>query len=645
MNMTIARIGSSETIKFASDELVRLLRTMDRSLFIDSRVYREKDASRNDILWVGVDGSCTEDKLDDTVYIDVKNGAGVISGSNPRSVLIAVYRFMYELGCRYLHPGKDGEKIPAKKLSDADVTVTVNEKASYRHRGVCIEGSNSYEHINNMIDWLPKLGLNGYFMQFQTPTSFFSRYYNEGTRYRPTKKVTDEDVEHIWNRLEEEIVLRGLDYHAVGHGWTCEPFGIHATDWVKYTGELPKDVVQCFAEVNGVRGLWNGKPMVTNLCYSNPYVRDKMTDAVVEYCKSHPAVNYLHFWLGDGLNNQCECAECKKMLPADYYVKMLNELDEKLTAAGLDTKIVCLVYLDLLWAPEVEKVKNQDRFVLMFAPITRTYTKCFTDFDSNENAEIAPYVRNKIVMPKSVAQNIAHLKKWQTEQINGDSFDFDYHLMWDHYLDPGYYECARILHTDMANLDKIGLNGMVSCQVQRVSFPTGLPMYAMAKALFNKNSVFEDVADEYYTAAFGECGENVKEYMKALSRLLCPAYLRGEKPITKDEMIAGVHEAKRVVDAFDADYIKPNTDKSFDWMILDYHSDFVRMYADVLLAGLLGEVETKEKLWDGLMDYLWRTEPVLNEHLDVRLFRAINGAFIKNIIDTSSESSEPQLYS
>ena len=127
-------------------------------------------------------------------------------------------------------------------------------------------------------------------------------------------------------------------------------------------------------------------------------------------------------------------------------------------------------------------------------------------------------MRNKLVMPKKVSENIVHLSRWQ-KQFAGDSFDFDYHLMWDHVLDPGYYKCAAILHKDMANLDKIGLNGMVSCQVQRVFFPTGLPMYAMAKALWDKTSEFEAVAGEYFLAAFGAEAEAVSLYLRTLSEM------------------------------------------------------------------------------------------------------------------------------
>lgn len=39
MNLTIARIGKNDTIKFASSELMRLFKAMDPSIHIDGRVY------------------------------------------------------------------------------------------------------------------------------------------------------------------------------------------------------------------------------------------------------------------------------------------------------------------------------------------------------------------------------------------------------------------------------------------------------------------------------------------------------------------------------------------------------------------------------------------------------------------------------
>ena len=56
------------------------------------------------------------------------------------------------------------------------------------------------------------------------------------------------------------------------------------------------------------------------------------------------------------------------------------QLDAKLTEQGTETKIVFLLYVDLLWEPVEEKLANPSRFIMMFAPITRDYGKNYSDF-------------------------------------------------------------------------------------------------------------------------------------------------------------------------------------------------------------------------------------------------------------------------
>ncbi len=625
MNISIVRIGRNKTIGYAAQELKRYLKQMDPALWVDVRIYDTFSANVKNVLWLGIDGSVQSSEQDE-IHIAVQNGCGIITGSSERAVLIGAYRFLYELGCRFLRPGAEGEIIPQKSLTPAALTVTVKEKASARHRGVCIEGAVSYEHVYNMIDYLPKVGMNAYFMQFHTPTTFFTRFYNDENSKMGLNSITAEDVARMWQTLEEEIALRGLDYHATGHGWTCEPFGISAGGWEKIDDDqIPPETRQYLAEIDGKRKFWKDIPLNTNLCYSKPMIREKMADAIVAYCKAHADVNFLHLWLADGSNNHCECPECRKKIPSDFYIDILNLLDQKMTHAGIVTKVVCLIYNDLLWAPEKEKILNPDRFVLMFAPISRTYTTSFAEVDLTKEPTLAPYVRNQLIRPRSVAENVARLSRWQKEQQISDSFDFDYHLMWDHHLDPGYYECARILHKDMTNLDKLGLNGMISCQLQRTFFPTGLPFYSMAKGLWDKKSSFETICSEYFSAAFDEDGDAVESYLSKLSLLFDPAYLRGDKDLDPAATEIRLKQAKGEIDAFYKEYIEKNAEKNPSWRFLKYHAQLAKQFAD-LLASYLGENRTPEERQSErrkLEEMTYELEPAIHEGFDPHLFKAI----------------------
>jgi len=633
-NIILARIGTNPTIKYAFDELARYLKQMDSSIFIDSRVYNERDLTRNDIIWVGLDGSVPTTE-DDTIFIDVTNGGGIVTGSNERSVLMAVYRFLFELGCRWIYPGKDGEKIPSLTLTKEFINVKVNESPSYRHRGICMEGEINCEHVYDMLDWMPKVGMNSYFVQFQTPGEFFKRWYN---RPRPSTiplaPVTDDDIDHMVTRLEEEIAKRDMHYHAVGHTWTCESFGVHVTDWMPVDTPPPAEMVPHIALIDGERKFWHGQPLNTQLCYSQKATRDILTDNVLDYCQKHPVVTHIVFWLADGENNCCECTECSKMRSSNYYVTILNELDEKLTENDINVKVIFGAGTDSLWAPDRVAIKNPDRFIILFAPITRTYSKAFIDYDKSERSEVTSYVHNKNVYPKSVGANLVMLEKWQ-DYFKGDSLIFDYHLYEAHYFDAGSYNIAKILHTDMANLDQIGLNGMISCQVNQAAFPTGLPQYAMTKALWNKKSDFKDICDEYYTADFGNLGVEVDTYLRKLSDLL--DLYKFEEHKNQDIILKNCDEAKALINDFSDKFIKKYKNKSNNWKYLMHHSKMCLLYCDLIVACTLGDDKTKDKLVQKQRKYISDHKHEIHNVFDTTISR--HTAVLNHMINIVSNAN------
>lgn len=615
-SIRFGQIGRDPVIQFAVDELVRYLKQMDPGLQADILLADRPEDDLERIIWIG----CHDDlkhtlpkvenpKWDDAICICVKESIGVITGVNPRSVLMAVYRFLRELGCMWVRPGAEGERIPKKEIRD--VNVYVWEAPSYRHRGVCIEGANTYENIRDMIDFLPKVGMNEYFIQFMVPGAFFKRWYEHRRNpYLAGESISRREVEAMTKGLEGEIARRGLCYHKVGHGWTGEPLGLDCTGWdAGGEHELPEEIRSCLAMTHGRRELWHGAPINTNLCYSNPVVRQKMTDAIANYCRENPHVSVLHFWLADDFNNQCECGECIKKRPADWFVQMLNELDEKMTAQGIGTRIVFLVYLDLLWEPLENFIQNTDRFILMFAPITRNYRQCYGEC-MEYHEELPPYTRNQLSMPGSLAQNIEHLRRWQ-KHFPGDSFSFDYHLMWVYMGDPGFERFAKGLHDDMRTLRDIGLNGMVSCQVQRVFFPSALPFYIMAKTLWNRECDFEEEARRFYDSAYGEDGALVHEYLGEMSRLF------GEydgKTGPEGWYCKDYADVRKLI----ADFIPViDRNRGEEWEFLRLHCAYVRIFAEGQEAYKRGDMNLAQAAGRQIIDFMCRNEMKLQKVLDV----------------------------
>ena len=615
--------SGNRTVDYAANELAKYLNIMTgiQQSIVDS------SAPGSDGLRIGLlasfpelrTPSVTDPYLDDAIAISVDGGSGVIAGINSRSVLIAVYRYLTEQGCRWLRPGSDGEYIP---VVDTLHAVHISETPSYRHRGVCIEGAVSVDHVKNMIDWLPKVGYNGYFTQFRESYTFFDRWYShEGNPLLASDHISVDEAKKYLADCVDEIDKRSLLYHAVGHGWTCEPFGISGLSWDSTDVEIDDTTKSYLAKVNGERKLWGGVPLNTNLCYGNTEVRRRIVDDIVAYSESNPQIDLMHFWLADGTNNHCECSLCKDTRPSDFYVKMLNELDQKLTEKKLLVKIVFLIYVDLLWPPVEQKIANPDRFILMFEPITRTYSDTLKK--SEQPIALPPYHRNQLKMPKSVEENVAFFKEWKKNNPC-DSFDFDYHLMWDHYRDPGYSKASEIISEDVKVLGDIGLNGYISCQTQRASFPTGLPMYTLGKSLWNKKQNFDDIANDYFVSAFGPDGKWARNYLSELSELFDPVYLRGEKVV---EAAEAAHKLETAKDTIEKAYpiIKNHAEAGdtcweHSWQYLKHHADINMLLAQALKARALGDMETARAIWQQVVQTVRQREGDLHTVLDVMLY-------------------------
>jgi hypothetical protein len=577
-------------------------------------------------------------ELDDAYYIDIKEAKGKILGVNPRSVLIGVYKYFCLLGCVFYAPGECGEIVIQRGKEEC--TVNFTGIASNRHRGICIEGSVSYENVLDMVDFAPKNGFNSYFIQFREGHNFFERWYtHEGNTLLKPEEYSVKKSQEFVKKLEIEIKRRGLLYHKIGHGWTCECLGYPSTGWHKIDKDkVPEITKKYLAEIAGERNFYEDVPLNTHLCYSNPEVRRLIVDEVVKYTAGNPYVDVLHFWLADNFNNICECENCKEYTITDLYVKMLNDIDERLTSLNIKTKIVFLIYFELLWEPINEKINNPDRFIMMFAPITRTYTRGYlvdNEVLNKYNTPQLEYHLNKMVFPKDVESNLAMLFRWQ-KHFNKDSFVFDYHLMWDIYRDFSGMELARVIYSDVKSLKTIGLNGMISCQVNRASFPTSFCMYVMGKMLYDNQLEYEDIKNEYFTSVFGEKSDVAINYLQGLSQKISFKYNRGElNGYVGNEYVLNLKGAKDFINKMSADIILAyedykGTQQERAWRNLKYSTDIYLKAVEILIQKASGaDTEHLKSLSSDFSNYIWSIEPILQKDLDVFFFNMITtGIFI-----------------
>ena len=563
---------------------------------------------------------------EDAVRVLARGAHVVLTGANARSILFAAYRWLETLGCRWLRPGKDGERVPRVEEPLA-LEVDLFEVPSARYRVICIEGSCSLSHARAMIDYAAKRGFNGYFTQFYNCYTFFDRWYGM-ERHRAPKRTpfASQKALQLTEKVKSAAWRRGMMLHTVGHGWTCTPLGLPAEKWEPYAEPLSDVITPFLAEIDGERKLFRGIPLFTQLCYANPLVQMMFVESVLQYIAAHQGEDVVHVWLADGGNNHCECPECRQSRPSDLFVRMLNRLDAELTQLHINTRLVFPAYVDLFWGPQTERIANPDRFILMFAPITRSYMRSLADGEAS-TAALPPYQRNKLTYPADPRENLRLLDTWKPA-FAGEQILFEYYYWRMHHYDPGQLRMARTLWQDLRMLADLGFSGLISGQIQRICFPTGVNMYVMGKTLWQREEDFDVLVDGYLADLFGDDGPAVRQYLATLTALMDHELLDpadNTKPIDPAQCaraLQGWDATPAVVDAFLPAIARgcqsPDRVTAAAWRILSHHAWYVKAFAD-LYARIYRHDATASAAFVQLADALDRRLPQLHHVFDTYL--------------------------
>lgn len=527
--LRIITVRGDSVISFAAEELKKYLRMM-RPKENDIEINYNPLASEGFRLGLfddfGIEGEVEDARFDDYLYAKCDTVGGIIAGNNPRSVLLAVYEYLRRNGLRWLFPGPDGEYIPVKKIESVEFKI----KPSCRYRGFANTTAASYQTNLEFIDFLPKVGMNTFMVEFRVPVFYTDNYYSHK---RNDKNRAPEIADHTtilqWKRGTEcEAARRGLVFHDVGHGFCIDAFGIDSCHaWYDTDeSEIPEESRRYLAMVGGKRGFFGGVPVNTNFCMSNPEARRRVAKYVADYAEGHSNVDLLHVWLADGTNNHCECDECVRRTASDWYVELLNDIDEEMTKRRIDTKIVFLSYVDTSWAPVETFIKNRDRFVFMLAPFTRAY------YDSIPKGQIAKtatrYERNKIYLAKTLEEFLAFYNDWR-ESFNGPAFAFEYHFCWNEYHDLSKFKHAELIHDEIVLYKKMEIDGVVEDGDMRCFLPNGLQLYTLARTLFDTSLSSEEIKADYMLHAYGKDFGNYEEVLNGLERVMEFAYFAKQK--------------------------------------------------------------------------------------------------------------------
>ena len=630
--LIINKIASHSTVDFAAEELKKYLRMMMPEAG-DIKINYDPSAKGGFRLGLmqdfGLDVSDAENtELDDVLYINCDTGGGIIAGSNPRSVLLAVYEYLRQNGCLWIMPGVDGEYIPMQDT----VPVKLRHKPSMRYRGWCNEGAEFQQCMLDAIDFAPKVGLNVFMLEAHIPMDYYQNYYRHpnNSRYRSPEPVSHNTVLQWKRECESEISMRGLQFHDIGHGWTAFPFGVDIR--ADYNTDRTESVygdgmLEYIAYADGKRGVFCENFMNTNYCMSNPKARRLVTESVVAHAKKHTNVDYIHVWLSDGMNNHCECENCKKKTPSDWYMIQLNEIDEALTSEGLDTKIVFIAYLDTIWAPTAERIRNEKRFALLTAPISRSYSETLPkDYTLTPPK---PYNRNKNVPPAHLGEFLGHIENWKNSW-HGSNICYEYHFWRPQFFDISGIELARVINEDVRFYKSVGMDGIIEDGSQRSFFPSGLLFYTYARTLFNSTLTADEIRREYMSAAFGNGADEIYGYLTELSDAFSMPYVMGKKSENPEispyyapgrvEFLDKVPEilarGREIINRY---YNSDERVRTVSARLLEYHLTYAEIYARALKCKAVGDDKGAGECYAELIDVMGSLEDRIQRYYDFNL--------------------------
>jgi len=216
-----------------------------------------------------------------TVEVTEKNI--ILTGTNSRGVLFAVYDILESLGCLWVYQGADEEVIPSKKTLSLQLGRKL-EQPVIEHRCLTPYGTyaGSVELTRDVIDWMAKNRYNLVLMSIDRPSDS-GESEAHGQHWEP---IADE----LLPEVKKRGMLLSMSEHSMPYYFPRSLFKEHP-EWFS---------------------LLDGKRHPGQMCYSNKEAVEYYAKAQATFAAKHPEIDMLGTWPLDG-GGYCECEGCKDL--------------------------------------------------------------------------------------------------------------------------------------------------------------------------------------------------------------------------------------------------------------------------------------------------------------------------------------------
>ena len=143
-------------------------------------------------------------------------------------------------------------------------------------------------------------------------------------------------------------------------------------------------------------------------------------------------------------------------------------------------------------------------------------------------ATTVPYVRNKLTLPKDLEEYFAYLADWK-KMWKGSCMCYEYHFWWHMVMDASGFELAKRINEDIKVYEQYGINGLIEDGTQRPTYPTGYAFYTYARTLYDSSLTCEEIAEDYFSNAFGKDWKLFYDYLEAVGDTMDYYYMHKER--------------------------------------------------------------------------------------------------------------------
>ena len=179
----------------------------------------------------------------------------------------------------------------------------------------------------------------------------------------------------------------------------------------------------------------------------------------------------------------------------------------------------------------------------------------------------------------------------------------------------------------MRGYKKYDVNGIIEDGSQRSFFPTGLPFYTYARSLFDTSLTADEIAEDYFSHAFGEAKDEVKAYLAELGDVFDIRYLEGElssngsvSPYYNPKYAEGLTRVAKITEKgrelIKKYYNSKDRVKTVSIRLLAHHADYCDMLAAALAKKAIGDDKGAREALEELRLEFGKREAAIEPYYD-----------------------------